>query len=468
MPSTTTLSSDELERILASVSAPAQSNREARRQELKSTSEQRKSQWPNTLEAMRKKKDRWKKDKEEREEEARKKIDEEEMRLQKEARTKQIERANRLLNEQTDRMKSLRSKQLLADVVHHRKLQLAEKAMLKAEDDMVKYEYDREVLEGVLRGEEEEQREHKRRLQEHEKLAKIQKQQLEEYKQRYIDQLREEKREGELTKMKAEADYKEELEKERQRRLIAKQESEETKLANMRLKEHQRAQKELERLEDVKREEDEKKKKERDAKRDQFQREKREKAQARKQRMIDLATQNLQEMALRVDNRLQSQSKEVQEKEDRDLQVRSDRRAMEKEAIHRSRQSQLEHKAEHKDIEKHKVQENIRQWEEYGKRIELQARQEEQDVRLENLRFAVSQKQQADARRKTIMEERAAELLLDNEAKTTLAREGEKFHEAALQALEEAKARGLENLVPIKKALTEKRIELLPASGFRI
>lgn len=95
-----------------------QSDREARRQAIKLKSEQRTATWPNTLEAMRKKKDRWKKDKEERLEEERKKIDEEEMRLQREAQTKQIERANRLLYEQTDRMKTLRSKQLLADVVH--------------------------------------------------------------------------------------------------------------------------------------------------------------------------------------------------------------------------------------------------------------------------------------------------------------------------------------------------------------
>ena len=115
---TTTVTQDELERIMASVSEPVQTDREARRLALQKKSEARTDQWPNTLEAMRSKKDRWKKDKEDREEEARKKIDEEERRLQKEARTRQIERANRLLFEQTDRMKTLRSKELLADVVH--------------------------------------------------------------------------------------------------------------------------------------------------------------------------------------------------------------------------------------------------------------------------------------------------------------------------------------------------------------
>ncbi|POM70142.1 Hypothetical protein PHPALM_13469, partial [Phytophthora palmivora] len=114
---------------------------------------------------MRKKKDRWKKDKEERLEEERKKIDEEEMRLQREAQTKQIERANRLLYEQTDRMKTLRSKQLLADVVH--------------------------VLAKIVEDEKEEQRLRKKKLEENARLATIQKEQLEEYKQRYINELRE-------------------------------------------------------------------------------------------------------------------------------------------------------------------------------------------------------------------------------------------------------------------------------------
>lgn len=121
MPTTTMLSADELERMMASVSAPVQSDREARRLATKALSEQRTSQWPNTLEAMRKKKDRWKKDREEKAEEVRKQIDAEEMRFQRDARMKQVERANRLLFEQTDRMKTLRSKQLLADVVHVRK-----------------------------------------------------------------------------------------------------------------------------------------------------------------------------------------------------------------------------------------------------------------------------------------------------------------------------------------------------------
>ncbi|TYZ57526.1 hypothetical protein PybrP1_011281 [[Pythium] brassicae (nom. inval.)] len=467
MPSST-LTSDELERILASVSAPTQSDREAKRLAIKAKSEQRTAQWPNTLEAMRKKKDRWKKDKEEREEEARKKIDEEEAQLQREARTKQIERANHLLYEQTDRMKTLRSKQLLADVVHHRTLQVEEKTMLDEQDRLVDFVYDRQVLAKVLQGEEEEKAERKRKQLEHEKLARVQKQQLEEYKERYISELREEKRDGERTKEKAEQDLRDEQERERARKLRLRQAGEETQLANMRLKAHREVQLEQERLEDVRRDKDESKKQARDAKRDELQRQKREKAQARKQRMIDLATHNLVKLEVAQDLRVQNQSQEVRAKEDAELQARADRRAAEKEAINRSRRLQIAHKAEQAEKESQSAREMVRQWGEFGQRIERQATQEVQDERLDCLRVAVEQKQQADARRKTLEDERLGVVAAHRQSVDALAKENERFQVVAREALREAKQRGLSNVFPIKKALMEKRIDLLPASGFRI
>lgn len=63
--------------------------------------------------------------------------------------------------------------------------------MLDEQDRLVDFVYDRQVLAKVLLGEEEEIAERKRRQLEHEKLALSQKQQLEDYKQRYISELRE-------------------------------------------------------------------------------------------------------------------------------------------------------------------------------------------------------------------------------------------------------------------------------------
>ncbi|OWZ17121.1 hypothetical protein PHMEG_0008974 [Phytophthora megakarya] len=468
MPHPTTLCADQLERMRASVSPPVQSDREARRQAIRLKSEQRTATWPNTLEAMRKKKDRWKKDKEERLEEERKKIDEEEMRLQREAQTKQIERANRLLYEQTDRMKTLRSKQLLADVFHHRTLQLEEKQMLKEQDDLTNYMYDRQVLDKVIEDEKEEQRLRKIKLEENARLAIIQKEQLEEYKQRYINELREEKMDGERMKQQAEQEYLKEMEKDRQRKMRLKQASEDTQLANQRLRAHREMQKEKERLEDLKREEEAHKKQLRDIKRMDLQRQKQEDAQTRKQRMIDLATKNLVKLEQKNEERLQNQSNEVRAKEDKEIKDRAERRAIEKEGIARSRRYQLDCKQREKEREARDALESVMQWEQFGRRIEMQIKQEEQEQRLEDLQLAVGQKQQADARRQMIRDERTAKLQSDQDARRVLEYEDDRFKVVAQQALDEARDRGLVNVFPIKKAMVEKRIDLLHASGFRV
>lgn len=63
--------------------------------------------------------------------------------------------------------------------------------MLTEQERMINRAHDQRVLDGVLQGEEEELRLKQRQQQALAKLAKVQKQQLEDYKQRYIDELRE-------------------------------------------------------------------------------------------------------------------------------------------------------------------------------------------------------------------------------------------------------------------------------------
>lgn len=269
-------------------------------------------------------------------------------------------------------------------------------------------------------------------------------------------------------KAQAEKDARDEELSEQARRMRAQQASEDTRLANVRLKAFREAQLEQERIEDGKRDEDARKKAARDAKREQLQREKREQAQARKQRMIDLAVQNLVKLEQQQDHRLENQSKEVRAKEDRELKDRAERRAAETEAIHRSRNYQLQQKRAAIEADKQRARESVAQWEQFGRRIEMQIQQEEHETRLTSLQIAVAQKQQADTRRKTLADARDEELKSQHEAANVLARENDRFQEVARAALQEAKDRGIDNVIPIKKAMIEKRIDLLPASGFRI
>ena len=87
---------------------------------LHALSNARKSKWPNTLEANRERKERGRQDKLDVEEALRKEIDAEEESLMVEKRRLAIERANKMLYDSTDRVKSLHSKLLLADVMQAR------------------------------------------------------------------------------------------------------------------------------------------------------------------------------------------------------------------------------------------------------------------------------------------------------------------------------------------------------------
>ena len=87
------------------------------RARLHALSDARKAKWPNTIEATRERKERGKQDKKDVEESLRREIDAEEESLTVEKRRLAIERANKMLYDSTDRVKSLHSKLLYADVM---------------------------------------------------------------------------------------------------------------------------------------------------------------------------------------------------------------------------------------------------------------------------------------------------------------------------------------------------------------
>ncbi|OQR93959.1 hypothetical protein ACHHYP_01998 [Achlya hypogyna] len=463
-----TITEADLARIRSNVSEPEVTNREAKRAALRELSQARTNKWPNTLEAMRRKKENWKKDKEEREEDERRKIDLEEARLQKEARTRQIERANRLLYEQTDKMKTLRSKELLNDVLADREFQIAEKHALKAMDQRVEEGWTalerQQLADANAKQAAEDARRHAKFLE----LAAIQKTQLEEYKNNFIASLREEKTDGERIKAKAEQDLRDELEAEADRKRRTKQANEDTRLANERLKALRAQEKAAELAEDIRREEDAQRKEARVAKREALQREKEARKTAQKMRMIDLATESLLKVELKSEQRLENQKKQVRAKEDSELQQRADRRAAQKRAIDHSRAHQLEEKARKRAEELASAKEQTELWAEYNRNVERALVSEENERRLDNMKLAALQRQQANAKRSLDMEERAASILAEETIKISQHTEQELYTTYAAQVLAAAEAKGVKNTFPLKQAMKAKDIDLLPAGGFRI
>merc|ERR1719421_2854389 len=173
----------ENERTSSMEAASSEAAKVARQHELHAKSKARAKTWNNTLEGSRRKKAEEKRKKLEMEELERQKVDAEEAKIQLEQRKATIDRANKLLYDESDRMKSFHSKMMLCDVLAEREAQVNLKEELnKLEQireerflEMERQNY-RKMLERELREKEEKEEISK-------VAAKAQKVQLAEYKE---------------------------------------------------------------------------------------------------------------------------------------------------------------------------------------------------------------------------------------------------------------------------------------------
>jgi len=184
---------------------------------LHALSNARKSKWPNTLEANRERKEKGRQDKLDVEEALRKEIDAEEESLMVEKRRLAIERANKMLYDSTDRVKSLHSKLLYADVMQERERQLELKKVLKGRELATEERFYQKQQEAIRRMDAEEdmrdeEEEEKRKL-----VGKVREEQVAQQRHIHNARLGEIKREGEVMQQKAAAD----LEQEKRQRIEA-------------------------------------------------------------------------------------------------------------------------------------------------------------------------------------------------------------------------------------------------------
>jgi hypothetical protein len=177
----TSLSRAEIERMKASVLPPVENHlRVERKAELKRMSDDRQKHWPNTLEALRRKKESFIRDREEKEELKRQEIDREEAELRKTQRLESIRRANELLYAQTDKMKMLKGQMLYADVLHTRQQQIEVKGKAKEATKEIDREFHEITMEKVRLGEIAEQEKMEQIKKTHAHVEESRRQQLEE------------------------------------------------------------------------------------------------------------------------------------------------------------------------------------------------------------------------------------------------------------------------------------------------
>lgn len=430
-------------------------------------SEERKAKWPNTLDATRKKKETWKIEKQAREEIERQKIDNEEDDLQRKVREAQIKRANELLYEQTDKMKNLRSQMMYCDVIEEQKFQTKEKERkrnMERQMDAHWYKIQQQQMDDYDRKEENELMS---RVQKVATTAKMQMDQLELNKSKYIKTLQFEKVEGEQLRKKAEQDYQDEQDKESATRRKACLAVEQLRLENEKLKKLQYERGLAEGVEEIKRKKEAENKDIMQNRRKAQEKKRFEESLAMKQRMIDKASDQLRTIANNEERILGKQAFEVQQREDKKFAEKEVRKIKQQAAIERSRQMQLRAKQRKKDADQ-KHTNDIRSH--LRVRQDQMAREEQDEImaiKQSNLKLRQDLETEMDTKQVRKLKLREQGLADDLKLLKCSDGEDERFRAYAMNELEKVAEEG-GNIVPMQKAVNAKDITTLPVGGIRV
>jgi len=177
------LSIADIERIkLATNSSPPLTEDLQKRQQLKEACDKRVSTWSNTLAAQHSSRLEWKARKEEEKERRRQEIDKDEAELREQSRIHTIQRAQTLLNEQRDKVKFLRSQQVYQDVLETRKEQIAYMKSVSDEKERQEEIFHDNTMARIKEAEEEEKETSRRRNAQAMKLSREMKESMDKLK----------------------------------------------------------------------------------------------------------------------------------------------------------------------------------------------------------------------------------------------------------------------------------------------
>merc|ERR1719313_2160556 len=352
-----------------------------RAKELHAKSQARAKTWGNTLEGSRRKKAEDKQKKMDLEELNRQAVDAEEAKIQLDQRKATIDRANKLLYDESDRMKSFHSKMMVCDVLAEREAQVALKDELKKlehvrEDRflaMEKQNY-RKMLEREMK--EKETKEELSRL-----AARAQKEQLAEYKEKKFREVEDQMLEGELLRRKAIEDLEAERKAERKRRGMAVQALAETQKANEYLKQIKAEDQLRQQREEEKVQEYATRKEKLLELRKQKEDEVFQQKQATRNAMIEAQAKRLAEMQSNEDARIENQVKAKEADDEKKRLQKEEAKRRWEEDIQKSRVAQIQRKQAEREREKSEDAETAKFLQEWCKVLD---RQEQEEVELKN------------------------------------------------------------------------------------
>lgn len=277
------------------------------------------------------------------EEEKRRQVqDREEASFQAAERKKAIQRANTLLYENTERVKAFGSKLYLSDVMKEREMQLDVQKYLKDREKADEHMWHERTMEGIRRGQEEEDKKKEEALQRALHAKQVQLDQLEEFRVRYVTQKRADKREGELIMSRVEAHIQEEKDDAARLMQEEKERAAKTLRDNRKLQDEKRIAEQQARDDEEKRimhfaEEKERKMRMRAEREAEIAAHK----QAIRQRMIDRQVAHLASLRQNENERVAGQVREAEAKRDADIKAKNDKMQAELRACRDSHLAQL-------------------------------------------------------------------------------------------------------------------------------
>ncbi|CAD7941245.1 unnamed protein product [Amoebophrya sp. A25] len=425
--------------------------------ELQGKSKAKASTWTNTLEGSRKANLAARQARLDKEEAARQKLDDQEAEIQLENRKRIIARANRLLYDESDRIKSFHSKMQYSDTLAEREAQIQLKDELDRLEqireerflEMDKHNY-RKMLERELR----------EKVEYDDKLGKataVQKQQLLEAKQKRLVILEEDIMEGELLRKKAAEDAEQERKNILKRRAEATLAMVETQKANAYLKSC--------------RDEDAKRKDREQRKINEYAAEKEKQLAARKARLKEISENKMMVQQRLIERqaavlRAAANAEDARvESEMLQKQLADEKKRLEKEArlqkmqddVDKSRQYQIKRKVLQRQTEKKEEIEMSEFWSQWCKHLENEEKQES-DLRFQATKNLQREHlKQIEQKKKRDTHEKEVEKLVVEKARQAIELDSLEYYKYAEAMIREYAEDG-KNVIPLIKELKQYRL----------
>lgn len=436
--------------------------RAARRAELKHLSQERLKHWPNTLEAMRKKKENYMRDKRDQEENARREVDRQEAEIRKQARMETIKRANNMLYDQTDKMKMLKSQMAYSEAIATRKVQMEEKNQRALDEKREAARYHEYIVKNCQRLEEEEQKKIREREKVTEELKKFRSEQIEEVMAKRLAEIAENEAIGAAMRKRAEEQLVEAARDLEEKEKLAKETTANMYRMNEELKVIKLELKEQEAAEAARRDAEVAVIDERNKARKALELRRFEKAQEQRQKIIDAAVEQMMKKG--------NQEKTIQEKQEKEINDRADRLEAEKQKAAaddwaftvESRNQQLKAKADAVIAEKALDEKLIAAFKVQSDLAHAREEKKAKDLRESTHQVKSMQYAEGVARSRKKVEDRIANIEEEKLLRDVAGQDDEKFVRKVNETIERFQKEG-KPVHTLMKALDYRQPQLIPA-----